>query len=67
MTSSSFDELAEATQRFAGDPALRMRIAQAGRARYIELFNERRIAAYVVEAALGRANPADYPWPSVIG
>jgi len=64
---SSFDELAEATQRFAGDPALRMRIAQAGRARYIELFNERRIAAYVVEAALGRANPADYPWPSVIG
>jgi hypothetical protein len=64
---SSFDELAEKLDRFARNPGLRQQTAAAGRARYIELFNEQRIAAYVVEAAFGRANPADYPWPSLIG
>ena len=40
-----------------------MRAAAAGRARYADLFNERRVAAYVVDAAFGETRESDYPWP----
>jgi hypothetical protein len=43
-----------------------MAAAAAGRAKYFELFNERRVAEYVVEAAFGRAKPGDYPWPGIL-
>lgn len=64
---ASLDELAEKLKFYAGAPAARMAAAAAGRAKYIELFNERRIAEYVVEAAFGRVAPGDYPWPGVLG
>ena len=63
---SSLGELAEKLTFYAGAPAARMAAAAAGRAKYIELFNERRVAEYVVEAAFGRVAPGDYPWPDVL-
>ena len=62
---STLEELAEGLARYTAEPARRMRAAAACRARYIELFNERRVAAYVVDAAFHRAGPAAYPWPDV--
>ena len=62
---SSFDELAAQAQRLAADPARRMTIAAAGRARYHDLFNEQRVAAYVLEVALGRLDPHAWPWPTL--
>jgi len=63
---SSLEELAEKLRRSMAEPERRMAAAAAGRAKYIELFNERRVAAYVVDAAFGRADPADYPWQGVV-
>jgi hypothetical protein len=47
------------------DPARRMAVAAAGRARYHELFNEQRVAAYVLDVALDRLDPGAYPWPTL--
>ena len=63
---SSMEELAEKLRFYVGAPAARMAAAAAGRAKYFELFNERRVAEYVVEAAFGRAKPGDYPWPGIL-
>lgn len=60
---SNLDELAELIARYRTDKRARQRVAAAGRRHYVELFNERRIAAYIVDTALGEADPARYPWP----
>ena len=62
---SSFDEMVAAIDRLARDPAHRMAVAAAGRARYHDLFNERRVAQYALEVALDRLDPAAYPWPTL--
>jgi hypothetical protein len=62
---SSFDEVVAAIDRLVGDPARRMAVAAAGRARYHDLFNERRIAQYVLDVALDRLDAAAYPWPTL--
>lgn len=62
---SSFDELVAQAQRLAGDPAHRMAVAGAGRARYHDLFNEQRIAAYLLDVAFGRLDPDAWPWPTL--
>jgi len=62
---STFDELVAAIDRLVKDPPRRMKIAAAGRARYHELFNERRVAAYVLDVALGRIEPDAWPWPTL--
>ena len=40
--------------------------AAAGRARYHALFNETRVARYVLGVAFDNHNPADYEWPTLI-
>ncbi|HXQ47685.1 MAG TPA: glycosyltransferase [Caulobacteraceae bacterium] len=62
---STFDELVELIGQLVKDPVRRMAIAAAGRARYHELFNERRVAAYLLDVALDRLDPSAYPWPTV--
>jgi hypothetical protein len=60
------DDLAESVARLIADPAGRMRLAAAGRARYHHLFNEQVIARYMLEVAFDRLNPADYAWPTLL-
>jgi len=62
---SSFDEVVASIDRLVGDPERRMAIAEAGRARYHDLFNERRVAQYALDVALDRLDPAAYPWPTL--
>ncbi|HEX4196074.1 MAG TPA: glycosyltransferase [Caulobacteraceae bacterium] len=62
---SSFDEVVAAIDRLVRDPAHRMAVAAAGRARYHALFNERRIAQYALDVALDRLDAAAYPWPTL--
>lgn len=60
---SSLEELAELLGRYHADKRARMRVAGAGRRRYADLFNERRVAAYIVDAAFGGTDETAYPWP----
>jgi hypothetical protein len=62
----SLAELVEGIARLVREPQRRMRIAAAGRNRYHALFNERRIAQYMLDVALGQFNPADYTWPTLL-
>jgi hypothetical protein len=62
---SSFEELVGVIGRLSREPERRMSIAAAGRARYHDLFNERRVAQYVLDVALDRLDPAAYPWPTL--
>jgi hypothetical protein len=62
---SSFDDIVAAIDRLTRDPARRMAVAAAGRARYHEFFNERRVAGYVLDMAFDRLDPAAYPWPTL--
>lgn len=62
---SSVDELAGHVERLTRDTAWRRHLARCGRERYHALFNERIIARYVVEVALGTVNGSDYPWPTL--
>ena len=63
---STVEEMIEKLRGLIADPARRAAIAEAGRARYHELFNERRVAQYVVEAAFGEVKRADYEWPTLL-
>jgi hypothetical protein len=63
---STFEELVAQIERLTLHPAHRMALAGAGRARYHELFNEQRVAEYVLEAAMGQVDPAGYPWPTLV-
>jgi hypothetical protein len=60
------DDLAESISRLIAEPRRRMAIAAAGRARYHALFNEQRVARYMLEAATGEIDAATYPWPTLI-
>ena len=62
---SSFDDVVAAIDRLSKDAQRRMAVAAAGRARYHDLFNERRVAQYVLDVALDRLDPAAYPWPTL--
>jgi hypothetical protein len=64
---STFEELVAQIERLVADPARRMAVAAAGRARYHEFFNERRVARYLVEAAFDQVDPTAYPWPTLHG
>jgi hypothetical protein len=54
---SSLDDLTEQIGRLAADPAQRRTIATAGRARYHCLFNERAVAAGLLNVLLHDADP----------
>lgn len=62
----SEDELLDKIEFFHGNDQERRRIAARGWARYHELFNERNIAAYIVDAAYGAFDPASVRWPSIV-
>jgi len=61
---SSIDELVERITQLIANPQRRRAIADAGRSRYHELFNERAIAAYVLDATLGGCLEKTYPFPT---
>lgn len=62
----SEDELLDKIAFFHGNDPERRRIAARGWARYHELFNERNIAAYIVDVAYGAFDPASVSWPSIV-
>jgi hypothetical protein len=62
----SLDELASLVRRMTGDPAARQAAAAAGRARYHALFNETRVARYILGVAFDAHDPAEYEWPTLI-
>jgi hypothetical protein len=62
---STFDELVGQIDRLIKNPTRRMALAAAGRARYFELFNEQRVAAYLLDVVLDRIDPGAYPWPTL--
>jgi hypothetical protein len=62
---TTFDELVGQIDRLVKDPTRRMALAAAGRARYHDLFNEQRVAAYLLDVALDRLAPSTYPWPTL--
>ena len=64
---SSFDEIAAKLTRAIAEPGWRQAVAAAGRTRYQAMFNEQAIAAYVVDVAFDRLDPASLPWPSLVG
>lgn len=59
-------EMIEQLRWLIANPAARAAIAAAGRARYCALFNERVVARYLVDAAFGAVNTADYEWPTLV-
>jgi hypothetical protein len=63
---ASLDELAALVRRMIAEPAARQAAAAAGRARYHALFNETRVARYVLEVAFDWHDPGNYEWPTLI-
>lgn len=63
---SSIEELTQNLRQLVADPDRRQAIAAAGRERYIALFNERVVARYVLEVALGCHDPTRYEWPTLL-
>jgi len=61
-----FDELAALTRGLLADPARRMAMAAAGRARYHALFNETLVAHYLMEVAFDAHDPGRYEWPTLL-
>lgn len=59
---ASFDELVEQIARLVADPACRRAVAAAGRARYVALFNERAVAARLLDILFGRLDQDAAPW-----
>jgi hypothetical protein len=62
---SDLDELTACILRLSGDPVRRRAVATAGRARYQALFNERKVAAWIVDAAVRDADPDARFWETV--
>lgn len=56
------EELEEKLARLTAEPETRMRMAEAGRARYFARFNEQAVAAHLVAVLLGERAPEDMPW-----
>jgi hypothetical protein len=63
---SSLEELTSHVRRLVADPAARQAMAARGHARYHALFNETRVARYVLNVALDAHDPKDYEWPTLI-
>lgn len=63
---SNLDEMIARLRTLVAEPAHRAAIAARGRSRYHDLFNERRVAQYVVEVAFGELRPSDYEWPTLV-
>jgi hypothetical protein len=59
---STLDELCEQIARLRADPMRRQAMAGAGRARYHELFNERAVAARLLNILLDDADEDAEPW-----
>ncbi|MFT8676581.1 glycosyltransferase [Acetobacter sp.] len=59
---STIDELSEKLAHLAQDRNARMRMGTAGRARYMERFNERAVAAHLLAVLTGARPPEDMPW-----
>ena len=59
---ASLDELAEKLSRLAAEPQTRMAMAERGRARYFEKFNERKVASHLVAVLTGMRAAEDMPW-----
>ncbi len=62
----SEDELLDKIDFFHENDQERRRIAARGWARYHEVFNERNIAAYIVDVVYGAFDPASVLWPSIV-
>ncbi len=60
------EDLAEKLRYFMTHDDERKAIAAAGHAKYHAIFNERLVARFIEEAALGRALSPDYAWPTTI-
>jgi hypothetical protein len=60
------DELARLVRVLRADAPRRQAVATAGRARYHALFNETRVAQYVMEVAFDAHDPGRYEWPTLI-
>jgi hypothetical protein len=65
LFASSLEELASHLTVLAASPETRRAIATAGRARYLNLFNERLIARYIEEVAFDRLSEGVYEWPTI--
>ncbi len=63
---SSIEHMILQLRNLINEPSRRAAIAAQGRARYHELFNERKVAQYMVEAAFGEVRPQDYEWPTLL-
>ena len=63
---SSFDELAALVRRMVAEPGWRRALAEHGRRRYHDLFNETAVAAYLVGVATDTHDPGRYEWPTLI-
>jgi hypothetical protein len=63
---SSVEDIAEQTRRLLADPAWRCAVGGAGRARYHALFNETRIARYLVDVGCDAHDPKAYEWPTLV-
>ncbi len=59
---SSFDELVARIGELTADPARRRAVATAGRARYLALFNERAVAARLLDILTGASDADEMPW-----
>lgn len=62
---NTIDEMIGRLAHFKQCPEERRKIGAVARARYHDLFNERRIARYVVDVALEQLKEDDYPWPTL--
>ncbi|TPW34892.1 glycosyltransferase family protein [Oecophyllibacter saccharovorans] len=62
---SSLEELADLLTRYRAHPAERQRVARAGWEKYGRLFNERRVADYLIRFTLGLLKEGEYPWRSL--
>ncbi len=63
---SSFEELVARLRGLIADSGERQALAAAGRARYHQLFNELRVASYVLAVACGTHRAADEIWPTLL-
>ncbi len=59
---ASFDELIGQIELLTADPAARRAMATAGRARYLALFNERAVAARLLDVLFDRLASEALPW-----
>lgn len=61
-----FDELVARLRELMAEPARRMALAAAGRAKYAALFDAARVAAYVLRVACGTHSVGDEAWPTLV-